>query len=154
MMAHVPTTKEVSCVSAMKAIILYLTHHLFVKILMSVSTPPSVVLTLCVSTHLELIPVNVRWDTSQQTQPQNPAKPTSVLMNALRHQAYVEDKQCVVMLQGASIVPVLMDSSLQLESCGSWGSHFVKIFKIFLMISNLQRVRQKRELSLTIWTNN
>lgn len=50
------------------------------QILMSVSSPLSVALTLFALTHLGLIPVHVKWGTHQLNQTRNPARPTSVLV--------------------------------------------------------------------------
>ena len=48
-------------------------------------------------------------------------------MSAVRHLVYVVNVLCALMYRGPSIVLVLMDSSLQLESCGQSESHFVKV---------------------------
>ncbi|KAM7372133.1 hypothetical protein PAMP_009326 [Pampus punctatissimus] len=83
----------------------------------------SVVMMGPVRTTLELITVNaIKAFTLYQTQPHFAKISTS----AVRHRVYVVNKLCVLMYRGPSIVLVLMNFTLQLESFGRRVSHFVK----------------------------
>lgn len=53
-----------------------------------------------------------------------------ILTSALRLQVSVARTLCALIYRGPSSVLVLMDSTLQLESCGWLGPHFAKVSRI------------------------